>query len=172
MLTNMFRLLSQRLLRSSCRRGCEDGEVFAAPVLDAEKRLLGMIKVQCGNSSVVKIEGMLNDLYVTETINDNFTTRQLTVHPEEDDEKFDALKERERVLTMEYDAETKGAGLNSSSSRGVPVIRVILLTQNFWPNVSNGFETSNTILPAPMGKKQHFLIFYIDTICHGHFLII
>ena len=47
--------------------------------LDLEKSFLSLIKLQCGNSSVLKIEGMLNDLYVSETTKIEFQRRYTPV---------------------------------------------------------------------------------------------
>ena len=40
--------------------------------VDREHCLLSLIKVQCGHSSIVKINGMLNDIFASAETNDEY----------------------------------------------------------------------------------------------------
>lgn len=134
--------MSRRLLRSCIQRACDDDIGFTAPTLDVEKQLLGMIKLQCGNSSVVKIEGMLNDLYVTETTMLDFKNK--VIRKPFNMRVTRSTHKRAKKEVIEED-EVQDETVPPSE------MLVMLLTQNFWPNLVNFPSSSSVILPSPIG---------------------
>jgi hypothetical protein len=221
------RLLARRLLRSYSQLDADNGSEGSrvSLSLDLEKSFLSLIKLQCGNSSVLKTEGMLNDLYVSDTTNIEFAQRedlqldcnldgemmelqQEEQQEQEEKEQLDFKFDGESFMMMEQQQEEQqqqqeekkeeqeeqeddsqedeqnlldrfflwsrcdgdgdgpaataapasatttatNALVRQEQQQHLPAFHVLLLTQNFWPNLSTWPTNTTVILPEPMGR--------------------
>lgn len=152
------------MLRSSLKPGCDDKYDSREPLfLGVVKSFLSLIKLQCGNSSVVKIEGMLNDLYVSDTTNAEFeelflgqASSSSSHHCEEssDERHRDSCHPCFGSSSSVRPLKTEGNEDFPQAGQGVqlPSFHVMLLTQGFWPSLSCWNDQSAIILPKPLGK--------------------